>query len=93
MSIELLVSTQEALRRHAKTLRTNSLPLATLIPILNKAADRIDELEARIDELEAEAGYWERRYVRALDADYSNVDPFDNPAYDFSPYDPAHDDR
>jgi hypothetical protein len=93
--ILLTVSTQEALRRHAKTLRTNSLPLSTFIPLLNKAADRIDELEARVAELQADveaaesnAAYYERCYERACADNYMNIDPYDNPEYD-----PALDDR
>lgn len=36
-------STAERLRHHARTLRTNSLPLDALIPLLNQAADELDK--------------------------------------------------
>lgn len=35
----------EQLRHHANTLRTNSMPLADLIPLLQKVADRLEHLE------------------------------------------------
>lgn len=36
----------QALRMHARTLRTKSMPLSDLIPLLNKAADALAALEA-----------------------------------------------
>jgi hypothetical protein len=43
---------QERLRKYAESLRTNSLPLSTLIPLLQEAADEIDCLLDRVDSLE-----------------------------------------
>ena len=41
----------EDLRRLAATLRTSSVPLKDLIPLLNRAADALDAKQAKIDEL------------------------------------------
>jgi hypothetical protein len=42
---------QHLLREACKELRTRPLALADFIPLLQKAADRIDGLQAQIDEL------------------------------------------
>lgn len=36
---------QERLRKHAVSLRTNSMPLKNLIPLLNEAADALDSVD------------------------------------------------
>lgn len=47
-----------ALRDIARRLRWNSMPLKDLIPALNKAADRIEALEAQVKELTPLQGNW-----------------------------------
>lgn len=39
------------LRHQATTLRTNSVPLSTLIPLLNESADKLEELEKQVRDL------------------------------------------
>ena len=58
----------DALRKHAATLRTNSLPLSVLVPLLQQAADALDHQHGVADTLLREAERQERNNRVLTDA-------------------------
>lgn len=48
------MTTVERLRHHANTLRTNSIPLKDLIPLLQQAADELDRKQEVISYYDTE---------------------------------------